>query len=223
MVNNDDIAKLEYNLELLNQEMSDEDPGLGKNKRQFEIVVAWNAVRDEWTCAVGLVKQTGPSVADALHDLANLFDSIGAYGSEKAAAASYAHKNTKPCIYCDAPIFFGQLESGKWLPLDAEPVYADTAPGARLATFLDYKGQHMIRFPAKPQGKVWIPHPTVCGTNSNEPLQPLLKKRWQARRDEANARAAGEKSNAISALKRIAHDLNETEGDANGVHDRSAA
>lgn len=204
-------------LELLNEVMTD-DVGAGKNKRQFEIVVAHNSVRDEWTAACGLVKQTAPSVADALHDLANVFDAIGAYGSHKAQTDQYAQKNTKPCIYCQALIFFGQLQSGKWLPLDAEPIYADQALGARLATFIDHNGTHMVRFPSKPQGRVWVPHPDVCGTNPNEPLHPALKRRWKERRDGANARAAEEKDNAILLLKRIAHDLNETEGDLNDDH-----
>lgn len=173
-------------------------------QRKVEVSARHDPVTGEWYATAGVVRGVGESLSMALHDLANHLDAINAYGAGEIRINNWVATRKRECQYCGAEIFFAQVPSGKWLPLDVVPLdNASLARGARLACFIDLRDGPKIGFPSRPEGRVWIPHLDVCGSTSNVPEQRLLKERWLANRD----RAVGLRERDIDSLRQLARDL----------------
>lgn len=176
------------------------NPRKPRQNEKFQVEVVHNRKSDVYLVTLGRLRGDGVSLAEALHQLANQIDASGAYGAMKVQIMETAARKSRECKYCGASIFFGKTEAGRWVPLDTEQMPAEALGEAvRAAVFIDGFNGPVVRFAARAQGRVWVPHPDVCGANAKQPESPQLKERWLERRrvSDDTRKATAERLRAI--------------------------
>lgn len=104
----------------------------------------------------------------------------------------------KECRYCGAAIFFAQFsESGKWVPIDVEPIDSgDIPPNWRYAIDFTMPRHPVVYRDMLKTDRTWIAHQNVCGQHDGPKHRiPSMQRRWQVNVersqkiiDEANTR-----------------------------------
>lgn len=158
------------------------------------------------------------SMATALRILADDFERTGEHGSTAEKFDAYRRDTDVFCKYCNAPIFFAVLPSMKYLAFDVEPLQAKDVRGERCATFptnilIGRREKPMVTWSPRAHGPVFVPHPQVCGTLKDAPLNEHLEKRWEENRSISLER----RSKIVTRLQAIKSDIEQ-----GALHDPNA-
>jgi hypothetical protein len=117
----------------------------------------------------------------------------------------------KVCEQCGATFFFGQLPTGRWLPIELDPVSsADVLPAWRYQVRFD--GEHPTIYvdPAMESGQVWINHMETCGAKDGPKyhIAPYAR-RWRVNM----ARMDANQVDIINQLRALSDHLEEPAAD----------
>lgn len=180
-----------------------------RKPQSFNVRVVFDPNTETYTASWGTsadLKCEAPSMPTALRLLANRMDGLHLHGASRDVLEALRIDPDILCKYCNSPIFFARLPSGKFLPFEPNPIDASDVKGLRVATFsnmVDTRNRPVVLWPSRPEGPVWIPHPEVCGSKSTPPENEALRARWEVRR----VGALREREIIIAGLQEIRRDL----------------